>query len=471
MAAPSVPPELPGPGEVVGEKYEIERVLGAGGMGAVVAARHRQLGQKVAIKFLLPRMTRTEGAHERFLREARASVGIRSQHVARVLDVGTLEKNGAPYIVMEHLDGSDLKQILSERGRLDAQVASDWVIQACEAIAEAHQLGIVHRDLKPANLFVAKHADGSPLVKVLDFGISKASSNNPDSVPDLTKTDTMLGSPAYMSPEQVRSPKQVDKKTDVWALGVILYEALTGKLPFDGETVPAISAKICMDEPEKLATLAPDAPSELVAVVERCLSKDPARRYAGVAELARALQPFAPEHSRAIVDRLGRMTSSADIGLDATVEAPSTAQAPSAEKAQTAEAWSETQHHKKSSRTTAVLLGVIAIATLATLALFLARNSKTETPATAAQPVASAPAVATAPPAPSAEASPRPIVTETPLPTASVVASQKPRVTSKLPARLPAKCPTGQISSSGHCCPVGLVWQNGACSRPLATGF
>jgi eukaryotic-like serine/threonine-protein kinase len=480
---PSVPPELPGPGEIVGGKYEIEHVLGAGGMGAVVAARHKTLGQKVAIKFLLPRMTRTDGAHERFLREARASVGIVSQHVARVLDVGTLEKNGAPYIVMEHLEGSDLKQILSERERLDPEVATDWVIQACEAIAEAHQLGIVHRDLKPANLFVARHADGSPLIKVLDFGISKASTGNPDSIPDLTKTDTMLGSPAYMSPEQVKSPKEVDLRTDVWALGVILYEALSGQLPFDAETVPSLSAKICMDSPASLAKLAPKAPPELVRVIERCLEKDPAKRYAGVTELARALLPFAPPSSRAIVDRLGRMTSSADIGMDATVEAPSGAEsvdtvkeARSAEKAQTADGWGQTGSQRAGGRTTTVLFAVIAIAAVATLAVYLSRNSKEGAAASATAAVTPPPPMTTSPQAPVATSSVALSArAPDPVPVASASAppssTQKPRVTSKVPAISPAKCPTGQIASAGHCCPVGLVWQGSRCDRPLATGF
>jgi serine/threonine protein kinase len=472
---PSVPPELPGPGEIVGDKYEIERVLGAGGMGAVVAARHKTLGQKVAIKFLLPRMTRTAGAHERFLREARASVGILSQHVARVLDVGTLEKNGAPYIVMEHLEGSDLKQILVDRERLDAEVAADWMIQACEAIAEAHQLGIVHRDLKPANLFVARHADGSPLIKVLDFGISKATTTNPDSVPDLTKTDTMLGSPAYMSPEQVKSPKEVDHRTDVWALGVILYEALSGQLPFDGETVPALSARICMDTPESLAKLAPNTPAEIVRVVERCLEKDPGKRYSGVAELARALLPFAPPSSRAIVERLGRMTSSADIGLDATVEAPSKQESVDtvSDKAQTADGWGQTRNHRGGSRTTTLLFAVIAFSAVTTLGVYMWRNSKqpeAATAATAASTPAGSPSAAptfVASAAPARAPEPAPIASAQPSPSAS----QKPRVVSKVPARFPAKCPAGQIASAGHCCPVGLVWQGTRCDRPLATGF
>lgn len=471
---PSVPPELPGPGEIVGGKYEIEHVLGAGGMGAVVAARHKTLGQKVAIKFLLPRMTRTAGAHERFLREARASVGILSQHVARVLDVGTLEKNGAPYIVMEHLEGSDLKQVLVERERLDAEIAADWVIQACEAIAEAHQLGIVHRDLKPANLFIARHADGSPLIKVLDFGISKATTNS-DSIPDLTRTDTMLGSPAYMSPEQVKSPKEVDHRTDVWALGVILYEALSGQLPFDGETVPALSAKICMDTPESLAKLAPKTPAEIVRVVERCLEKDPGKRYASVAELARALLPFAPASSRAIVERLGRMTSSADIGLDATVEAPSKQESVDTvpDKAQTADGWGQTRNQRGGSRTTTALFAVIAVSAVTTLAVYMWRNSKQPEASSASSPSSAQAPSPSAAPTPSAALAPARAPEPPPIDSAepSASASQKSRVTSKVPAKFLAKCPAGQIPSAGHCCPIGLVWQGTRCDRPLATGL
>ena len=244
-------------GDLLAGKYRVERVLGAGGMGAVVAAYHMQLETKVALKFLLPAMLANEEAVTRFAREARAAVRITNEHVARVLDVGTLE-SGAPYIVMEYLDGTDLAGWLRQRGPLPIEEAIDFVLQAGEAIAEAHALGIVHRDLKPANLFCIRSADGRPTIKVLDFGISKVT-NLSASASNLVKTQTatLMGSPFYMSPEQMEATHAVDARTDIWALGVILFELLTGKVPFYGETVPEVSLKIGLRRsaaPSRLST-------------------------------------------------------------------------------------------------------------------------------------------------------------------------------------------------------------------------
>jgi len=191
------------PGDVLVGKYRVERVLGAGGMGVVVAAHHIQLDEKVALKFLLPEALQNHEAIGRFVREARAAVKIKGEHVARVSDVGQLE-NGAPYIVMEYLDGIDLAAWLKQRGALPTELAVDFVLQTCEAIAEAHLLGIVHRDLKPANLFCVQRADGQLIIKVLDFGISKVTT--PGAVGhEMTRTNAMVGSPYYMSPEQMQS--------------------------------------------------------------------------------------------------------------------------------------------------------------------------------------------------------------------------------------------------------------------------
>jgi eukaryotic-like serine/threonine-protein kinase len=202
-------------GDVLAGKYRVDRVLGAGGMGAVVAAYHMQLETKVALKFLLPAMLANEDAVTRFAREARAAVKITNEHVARVLDVGTLE-SGAPYIVMEYLDGTDLAGWLRQRGPLPIEEAIDFVLQAGEALAEAHALGIVHRDLKPANLFYIRSADGRPTIKVLDFGISKVT-NLSASASNLvrTQTATLMGSPFYMSPEQMEATHAVDARTDI----------------------------------------------------------------------------------------------------------------------------------------------------------------------------------------------------------------------------------------------------------------
>src|SRR4051812_29611172 len=206
-------------GDVLAGKYRVDKILGAGGMGVVVAAHHVQLDERVAIKFLLPEALGNAEAVARFAREARAAVKIKSEHVARVIDVGTLE-TGAPYMVMEYLEGGDLSQVLASRGPLPVEEAVEYVLQACEAIAHAHALGIVHRDLKPANLFLIRRPDGTNAIKVLDFGISKvmpgksASSDNA-----MTRTRTVMGSPLYMSPEQMASTRDVDGRTDLWALG------------------------------------------------------------------------------------------------------------------------------------------------------------------------------------------------------------------------------------------------------------
>src|SRR5689334_443951 len=219
------------PGQMLADKYRVERILGTGGMGIVVAARHVELNVLVAIKFLLPHVLSNQTAVARFAREARAAVKIKSVHVARVSDVGTLE-TGAPYMVMEFLRGQDLSTLLRERGPVPYPDAVDFVLQACEALAEAHALGIVHRDLKPANLFMITAADGTPCIKVLDFGISKITQPG-TSDPDygMTKTQTLTGSPLYMSPEQMTSSRAVDGRTDIWAMGTILFELVCGRPP------------------------------------------------------------------------------------------------------------------------------------------------------------------------------------------------------------------------------------------------
>ena len=291
-------------GDVLAGKYRVERVLGAGGMGVVVAAHHIHLDEKVALKFLLPEALGDSNAVARFAREARNAVKIKSEHVARVFDVGTLE-TGAPYMVMEYLNGVDLAGWLRQRGPLPFEEAIDFVLQAGEAIAEAHALGIVHRDLKPANLFCIRSADGRPTVKVLDFGISKmtgVSASSPHM--SLTKTASLMGSPFYMSPEQMEATRDVDARADIWALGVILHELLTGTVPFDGETVPEVAVKVGTRAPPPLRDFRPDAPEGLQAVIFRCLEKDRQRRYPDVSELAVALLPFGSGRSRPSVEKI-----------------------------------------------------------------------------------------------------------------------------------------------------------------------
>src|SRR3984957_9184121 len=225
---------MPRIGDVVGRKFVVEDVLGVGGMGVVLGARHVHLGQKVAVKLLLRSAAKHTDAVTRLLREARAAVDLQSTHVVRVMDVGTLD-DGLPYMVMEHLTGSDLSAVLQQRKALPVEEAIDYALQAMEAIAEAHTVGLVHRDLKPANLFLTRRPDGSGLIKVLDFGISKATESSPRDQ-SLTATAAIMGSPVYMSPEQLRSSKNVDARTDIWALGIILYELVSGRTPFEDET-------------------------------------------------------------------------------------------------------------------------------------------------------------------------------------------------------------------------------------------
>lgn len=279
------------PGEVVGGKYRVERVLGAGGMGVVVAATHLELGQSVALKFILQEALTGPGSVERFMREARAAVRLKSEHVARVYDVGR-DHEDRPYMVLELLEGQDLARVNKQKGPLPVADAVEYVLQACEALVEAHAAGIVHRDLKPQNLFVSRRLNGAPLVKVLDFGIAKAI--GPAAVGQMSLTDSqqVIGSPLYMAPEQMRSARTADARTDIWALGVILYELLGGQAPFDGETVTEVCIHVVNDEPKALSALRPGLDAKLVDVVMKCLLKNPDARWQNVAQLASALEPF-----------------------------------------------------------------------------------------------------------------------------------------------------------------------------------
>lgn len=273
-------------------------------MGVVVAAEHIQLREHVALKFLHPEVVKDEDAVRRFLREAQSAVRIKSEHVARVTDVGTLE-NGAPYMVMEYLTGIDLSGALEQRGALDLSEVADLLLQACDAIAEAHSLGIVHRDLKPSNLFLTRRADGSPLVKVLDFGISKNVTPIGESKA-LTQTTSFVGSPYYMSPEQLKSARSVDARSDVWALGVVLFELLTKAHPFEGETLTGLMIAISTEPPKRLSAFRPDLDSRVEHLILRCLERDLTKRVQNVAELAMLLAPFASTHSLHYVDRVTR---------------------------------------------------------------------------------------------------------------------------------------------------------------------
>jgi hypothetical protein len=301
LAAPETPPVREG--DILDGKYRVERVLGVGGMGLVVAATHVQLQTRVALKFLLPAVLGHPQVVHRFAREARAAVQIQSEHVARVIDVGTLS-TGSPYMVMEYLEGGDLSEAVAKGGAMPVAKAVGYLLEACEAIAEAHALGIVHRDLKPANLFVARRAGRDPIIKVLDFGISKS---NETGTSGLTQTSNVLGSPQYMSPEQMMSSKDVDARADIWALGVILYELVTGAPPFVAETMAEIVYMVTQRDAPPLLAGRPDLPPALGAVVARALSRDPAGRFSDVAQLATALGPFGPPRSEISLERIARV--------------------------------------------------------------------------------------------------------------------------------------------------------------------
>jgi serine/threonine protein kinase len=318
-------------GDVVADKYRVEQIVAAGGMGVVVAARHTQLGQLYAVKFLLPD-AKHEAAVERFLREARAAARIESTHVCRVFDCGTLP-DGIPYMVMEHLVGHDLSHELKTRGRLPVAEAVDLLLQAIEGIAEAHAEGIVHRDLKPSNLFLGQKPGRAREVKVLDFGISKLAPGLEEDVEeDLTATEAMLGSPRYMSPEQVQDAKTVDHRTDIWSLGVILYQMLDGKSPFAGTTMGETIGKVLLHVPPPIREVRGDVPDGVGAVIDRCLARDRDARYRNVAELALALAPFATQAAQPSIQRItallvdGKLGSGSGTGARA---APLLAAAPS----------------------------------------------------------------------------------------------------------------------------------------------
>lgn len=290
------PPLAAAPGVVIADKYRVVRVIGQGGMGIVLEARHEALDARVAIKVLLSELMAYTEAAERFTREARAVARLRSQHVARVLDVGALS-SGEPYMVMELLEGQDLGSLLDVEEKLPIADAIDAIVQACDALADAHARGIVHRDLKPANLFVTRK-DGSSLVKLLDFGVSKVLGEGSGDV-GLTRTTMILGSALYMSPEQMRSAKTVDHRTDIYAIGACLFEMIGGRPPYQADSFPELCAMVFTSPPAPLRELRPDVPSGLVRVLERSLARAPADRPQSVAELVQSLAPYAREDTRA----------------------------------------------------------------------------------------------------------------------------------------------------------------------------
>jgi serine/threonine-protein kinase len=297
-------------GQVLAGKYRVERQIGRGGMGVVLAATHLQLEHQVAIKVLRRDLLEDDKALTRLLSEARAAAKIRSEHVARVLDVGTLE-NGSPFIVMEYLEGEDLADLLDRQGALDVPQAVQFLLQSCEALAEVHAAEMVHRDLKPGNLFIARLPDGSASLKIVDFGISKHIGPSAHATAATTSAQ-VLGSPYYMPPEQMRA-EPVDERSDIWSLGAILFEMLTARPPFLGETLPEVYAAVLAQPAPRVVSLRPDVPPGLDEIVQRCLDKDPAQRFCDVADLAEALAPFGNSRSAHSVERVSRILSNPNL--------------------------------------------------------------------------------------------------------------------------------------------------------------
>jgi serine/threonine protein kinase len=384
-------------GQVIAGKYQVQGVLGEGGMGVVVSAWHLGLEQRVAIKLLLSHMRQSDSsALERFQREARAAARIQSEHVCRVLDTGHLE-DGTPFLVMEYLEGADLSDELVRRGRFDVLDAVRYVREACLALMQAHQAGVIHRDLKPANLYLVQRTDGTRLVKVLDFGVSKSISSTGTPNLTLTKTSAMVGSPIYMSPEQLNSSKDVDGRTDIWALGVILYELMAGRTPFYGESIAQLVNAVLNTEPEPLSEQGVEVPAGLEQVIRKALSKARDQRYSSARELYNALSPFAGERAGTISGVHSQRPPAATRSMSGSELPPRPT--PSAPTPQTEPAVSPA-----TSRTRSVLMALLLIA-LAGIAAVLSRRGDRE-PDGQSHPAA--PASVLAPPVPSPAAAEEP---------------------------------------------------------------
>jgi serine/threonine-protein kinase len=293
-------------GAVINKKYRVDRLIGEGGMGVVFSARHLELDEHVALKFLRGEAMSDPDLVARFSREARSAVSIKSEHVARILDIGTIDGSGTPFIVMEYLEGMDVGSALQLHGVFPVADVAEYGLHVCEALAMAHAKGIVHRDIKPENLFLTTtpHTGHIKVLKVLDFGISKAALTGRalGDVP-LVRTVQLMGTPLYMSPEQIRASANVDARSDIWSLGMVLYEMLTGMTAFNASSLTELCAAILERDIAPLAQHRLDVPEGLARVVERCLRRDPAQRFQDVGALASALLPFAPKRARICAER------------------------------------------------------------------------------------------------------------------------------------------------------------------------
>jgi serine/threonine-protein kinase len=485
-----IPEGLPRVGETLAGKYTVRRLIACGGMGAVYEVHHEILDQAVALKVLLPEAAEHAGAASRFINEARASARIRNEHVAQVMDVGRLD-DGSAYIVLELLRGSDLARLLEERGPLPLEDAVDYVLQACEAVAEAHALGIIHRDLKPANLFLAQREKGPPLVKVLDFGISKLVGFERKLHGDpVTDSRALLGSPSYMSPEQIRSSKHIDARSDLWSLGVILYRLLAKEAPFEGDNLGTVLASILESAPVPLRKHRPEVPPELESVIARCLDRNRDTRFQSVDELAEALAPFAPLRSRYSLERIRTTLGAASrrastppaASGDHTVTqpgartpAPSATPTPAASAGtpllepnagKTADSWSESRHVKRP-RPWGTALPIVGLPVLAVLGVIAFKSFGSRAAPPESEPVRAS--AAAPPPAAVTDVAPLAAVTNVAAPAAaapSAAALTVVPVVAPEPTAKPVSAPSASAARKATPAPSALPARAAAPKAP-----
>ena len=471
------------PGVVLEGKYLVGRIIGAGAVGIVFEAKNVELDETVAIKCLRPEMLVDSAMVGRFAREAKAAAAIKSEYVATVHDVGTTE-DGAPYIVMEYLEGKDLGAAVLEGGVLPARTAVEYALQCCEALAVAHAKGIVHRDIKPENLLLTERAGGMRIVKVLDFGISKTALTGSifqNELP-IVKTVNLMGTPLYMSPEQVRVSDSVDVRSDIWSLGMVIYEILTGRTAFNGQSITEICAQIIESPPDPIELHRNDLPSGLVEVIAKCLQKDVTRRYQNVAELALALMPFGPKRTRLNVERaIAVLQGAGQVGAHVTFDStappattdppmppiPPASSLPSGLLGMPQSVPVPSSHAPTpAKRPVAFWIGVAAVSALALLGigLLLGRGSASTAATTPSATLTVAP-----PTAPAVIATAAAATATTPAPTvASPEASTTPPATAARPAAKPVAAPVAWPPP--HSAPAAPAARPGAKPKGAATG-